>query len=209
MARVKQQSEETPAPTRRDRAHEQTKTEIKELAYGQIADAGLGGLSLNGIAREMGVTGPALYRYYASRDDLITDLLGESYEAWGQVSFDAASRAGGSAKHRLFAAARALRAWAKAHPERYDLLFGRPLPGYEAPPERTLAPARQSLDALAALLAAHRGISPTSLAAREAAVLVWSRLHGFLSLELGGHFDDLDLDVDRLFERDLRAMLAP
>ncbi len=197
-----------PVVNRRDRQRAETRHEIKAAAYAQIADGGLGALSLNAIARRMGLTGPALYRYYPSRDDLITDLLAETYREWGEVFRGATARVGGAPKRQLLAGARALRRWAHEHPERYDLLYGRPLPGYEAPEEATRATAQASLDGLATLLAAHRGLAPGGTQVREAAVLTWARLHGFLSLELGGHFDDLGLDVDRLFERDLQALLA-
>ncbi len=209
LARASGPDGQSPPPvSRRDRQRAQTRDEIKRAAYAQIADGGLGALSLNAIARTMGLTGPALYRYYPGRDELITDLLAETYQEWGEVFRVATARVGGTPKRQLLAGARALRAWALEHPERYDLLYGRPLPGYAAPEDATRETARAALDGLTALLAAHRGVGPESLAAREAAVLTWARLHGFLSLELGGHFDDLGLDVDRLFERDLRSLLA-
>src|ERR1700704_232657 len=70
----------TSAPSRRDRLRAQTLAEIREHGVAQLAEGGPAALSLTGIAKAMGMSGPALYRYFASRDDLLVALVEESYE---------------------------------------------------------------------------------------------------------------------------------
>src|SRR6266436_8003050 len=70
---------DTMALDRRARVHEQTRQEIKQIARQQMAQQGTASLSLRGIAASMGMSAPSLYNYYTNRDDLVTDLLVDSY----------------------------------------------------------------------------------------------------------------------------------
>src|SRR5688572_16275964 len=65
--------------SRRDRYRAQTREEAKTVALSQLAASGPTGISVNAIAKAMGMTGPALYRYFASRDDLLTELIIDAY----------------------------------------------------------------------------------------------------------------------------------
>jgi AcrR family transcriptional regulator len=168
----------------RDRFRAQVRDDVKRVALEQLAASGASGLSINAIAKELGVSGPALYRYFAGRDELLTELIADAYD-------DLADALAGS--EDLDALARAYRAWALEQPHRYRLLFGPPLPGYDAHAERLVHAARRSMDVLAPLAG-----DP------EQAVLAWSELHGFVSLEIGGNFASMGLDADALFERVLR-----
>ena len=168
----------------RDRFRAQVRDDVKRVALDQLAAAGAAGLSINAIARELGVSGPALYRYFAGRDELLTELIVDAYD-------DLADALAGS--EDLDALARAYRAWALEQPHRYRLLFGPPLPGYDAHAERLVQAARRSMDVL-----------QEHVPDFEEAVLDWSRLHGFVSLEIGGNFASIGLDADALFERLLR-----
>ncbi|MFE4664312.1 TetR/AcrR family transcriptional regulator [Streptomyces sp. NPDC056716] len=118
--------------TPRERYRAQVRAEIKAHAWEQIAIAGASALSLNAIAKQMGMTGPALYRYFANRDDLITELIRDAYRSLADSVQEAA--ASGAA---LPALAHALRAWALADPQRYLLIYGTPVPGYHAPDDVT------------------------------------------------------------------------
>ncbi|MEU3831307.1 TetR/AcrR family transcriptional regulator [Streptomyces microflavus] len=131
----------------RARYREQTRAEIKDLALRQLAEGGGTALALTRIAKEMGLSGPALYRYFTGRDDLLDALIRDAYDDAAAAMARAAARsAKGSrgVRARLHDLAEAYRAWAVAEPHRYLLLQGAPIPGYVAPPE-TLERARAVL----------------------------------------------------------------
>ncbi|SEF13877.1 TetR/AcrR family transcriptional regulator [Jiangella alba] len=139
---------------RRKRYREQVRDEIKQVALGQIARDGAAALTLTGVAKEIGVSGPALYKYFAGRDDLLTELIIDSYASLADALSAAASTSAGSpARARLHAVARTYRDWAVAQPHRYLLLAGTPVPRYEAPAD-TVDKARAVLAPLLEILAA-------------------------------------------------------
>ena len=127
--------------TPRERARAQTMAEILSIGRAQLAEHGAAGLSMRAVARELGVVSSAVYRYVASRDELLTLLLVDGYNALG----DTVERAVDSVPSDDFSAqwralGRAVREWALAEPARYGLLFGAPVPGYEAPAAQTTEP---------------------------------------------------------------------
>ncbi|MFF3171585.1 TetR/AcrR family transcriptional regulator [Streptomyces sp. NPDC057900] len=131
----------------RARYREQTRAEIKEAALRQLADGGVAALALTRIAKDMGLSGPALYRYFASRDDLLHALIRDAYDDAASAIGAAAARsvdAAQSPRERLRALAVAYRAWAVGEPHRYLLIQGAPVPGYVAPAD-TLDRARAVL----------------------------------------------------------------
>ncbi len=114
--------------------------EIKEVARRHLAADGAN-LSLRAVARDMGIVPSALYRYFPSRDALLTALITEAYEALGAAATEAESAVPrGELRGRWLAVCHATRTWALAHPAEYGLLYGTPVPGYAAPGETT-APA--------------------------------------------------------------------
>ncbi|MEU1801496.1 TetR/AcrR family transcriptional regulator [Streptomyces sp. NPDC019937] len=126
----------------RERARADVTAAIKEEARRQLADQGAAKLSLRAVARELGMVSSALYRYYPSRDELLTALIVDAYDAIGaaaETAFDA-TRGDGEPVARWTAVWRAARAWALAHPHEYALIYGSPVPGYSAPQD-TVAPA--------------------------------------------------------------------
>ncbi|MGW1128028.1 TetR/AcrR family transcriptional regulator [Streptomyces sp. NPDC002526] len=129
----------------RARYREQTRSEIKEVALRQLAEGGVGALALTRIAKALGLSGPALYRYFANRDDLLSALIRDAYDdaatAIGEAAATARDR---SPRERLRVLAGAYRAWAVSEPHRYLLIQGSPVPGYVAPDD-TLARARAVL----------------------------------------------------------------
>ncbi|AZQ36214.1 TetR/AcrR family transcriptional regulator [Streptomyces cyaneochromogenes] len=205
------------AKTPRERYRAQVRTEIKQRAWEQIATAGASALSLNAIAKQMGMSGPALYRYFGGRDDLITELVRDAYRSLADA-FRATSEASGA---DVTALAHALRAWALRDPQRYFLIYGTPVPGYQAPDDTTAISSEimaTLLDACAALpsdgpatpfeahLEGHRDWAaghPAPPAALHRALAFWTRLHGVLSLELAGHFSGMGIDPAQLFAAEL------
>ena len=127
------------SPTARERARAELTREIKEEARRQLAETGAPGLSLRAVARELGMVSSALYRYFPSRDDLLTALIIDAYNAMGEVA-EAAIAADASPRVRWLAACRAIRGWALAYPSEYALIYGSPVPGYQAP-QATIGPA--------------------------------------------------------------------
>jgi AcrR family transcriptional regulator len=127
------------AATARERARAELTREIKEEARRQLAATGAEGLSLRAVARELGMVSSALYRYYPSRDDLLTALIIDAYNALGEAA-ERAAAGDLPARERWIAACHAIRGWARRNPHEYALIYGSPVPGYRAP-EATIGPA--------------------------------------------------------------------
>ncbi|WP_037314415.1 TetR/AcrR family transcriptional regulator [Amycolatopsis orientalis] len=200
----------------RERYRDQVRAEIKQHAWEQIATAGVSALSLNAIAKQVGMSGPALYRYFASRDDLITALIRDAYRSLAdtvRAAFDSGADLTGLAV--------TIRDWARSDPQRYFLIYGTPVPGYHAP-EDTTAISKEVmavlLEACAAItvdrpetpfdahLDSHREWAdghPAASATLHRALAFWTRLHGVLSLELAGHFTGMKFDPDLLIADEL------
>jgi AcrR family transcriptional regulator len=223
-------SEPTPLD-RRARRRAWTREEIKASALRQLAEHGVERLSLNAIAKELGMTGPALYRYVASRDELLADLV---VDAWEELA-DALERvaehsAGVSAAERLGAIGLAYRAWGIAEPHRYRLALQTTLGSGELAPDRVIPAAQRAmaviLDAVEALPRARRAKvePPAELGAELEAwteraggpprppaillrgILFWSRLHGIISLELDHHLASMQLDPELLYRAELAEL---
>ena len=130
--------------TARERVRAELIREITEIARRQLATEGAAGLSLRAVAREMGMVSSAIYRYFPSRDDLLTTLIIDGYNAVGEAVEQAeAACARDDYAGRWLAACRAVRDWALANPHEYALVYGSPVPGYRAP-ERTIGPASRA-----------------------------------------------------------------
>lgn len=125
----------------RARVRAEITSEIKRLAREQLATVGAPNLSLRAIARDLDMASSAIYRYFATRDDLLTALLVEAYDGLGEAveQADAAVRSA-DARTRFRTVANAARRWAIEHPAEYGLLYGTPVPGYAAPDD-TIGPA--------------------------------------------------------------------
>lgn len=126
--------------TPRQRAHQQTMADVLQIAHRQLAAEGTAGLSLRAIARELGLVSSAIYRYVPSRDELLTLLIEESYTALADSVEAAEARCRrDDLGRRWLTLGRAVRRWAVANEAEWALLYGSPVPGYHAPPERTTA----------------------------------------------------------------------
>ncbi|MBN8655204.1 MAG: TetR/AcrR family transcriptional regulator, partial [Anaerolineae bacterium] len=121
---------------------------IKETAWKQIAETGAAALSLRAIARELKITAPAIYNYFPDRDALVTALIIDAYTSFGDYQIIARDA---QAEHdlagQLQAIGLAYRQWALEYPQRYQLIFGTPIPGYQAPMMEVLPSAARSLSA--------------------------------------------------------------
>ncbi|MFJ8789780.1 TetR/AcrR family transcriptional regulator [Streptomyces sp. NPDC102462] len=209
----------------RARARMEVTAAIKDEARRQLAAEGAGKLSLRAVARELGMVSSAVYRYFPSRDDLLTALIIDAYDSIGacaeQARDDAAADAGPVS--RWVAVCTAVRGWALAHPHEYALIYGSPVPGYTAP--RTTLPPASRIGAvlIGIILDAHRGhglVGPglpgvlhpeaehlvADLApelppeAATALVAGWAQLFGLVSFEVFGQFNRLVEDRERFFD---------
>ncbi|MER6669486.1 TetR/AcrR family transcriptional regulator [Amycolatopsis japonica] len=179
--------------TSRERYRAQVRAEIKRHAWEQLATTGVSALSLNAIAKHVGMSGPALYRYFPSRDDLITDLVRDAYRSLA----DAVQVAGSVTE-----VAYAIREWALADPQRYLFVYGTPIPGYHAPGDTT-----EISDEIMAVLLRAYATEPDGGRAFRRAVTFWTRVHGVLSLELAGHFAGMGFDPALLFAAEVDGLL--
>jgi AcrR family transcriptional regulator len=213
-------------PTARERVRAELTAEITDAARRQLAEVGAAALSLRAVARELGMVSSAVYRYFPSRDDLLTRLIIDGYDDLGAAA-EAADDPAGAPLDRWLAVCRAVRAWARAHPHEYALLYGSPVPGYSAPRDTVPAASRVGL-VLGRILAAagDAGVLPPAAGPREPelvsdelvdalggdrpnlddalrvrALLGWSSIYGAISFELFGHFAGSVVDADRFFDR--------
>ncbi len=206
---------------------------IKETAWKQIAEFGTPTLSLRAIARELGITAPAIYNYFARRDDLVTALIIDAYTSFGdsQIAARDALPAHDLAG-RMMAIGLAYRQWALTHPQRYLLIFGTPIPGYEAPVEKVLPAGARSLSALASVVEDLRvagklrsdGFPEVQVQYKPAfeawrlyggnvdvlslsvALLIWARVHGLVSLEVAKNMPPFGENGDGLYLYEMDAL---
>ncbi|MGW4831925.1 TetR/AcrR family transcriptional regulator [Amycolatopsis japonica] len=180
--------------TSRERYRAHVRAEIKRHAWEQLATTGVSALSLNAIAKHVGMSGPALYRYFPSRDDLITDLVRDAYRSLADA-VQAVAEPG------VAEVAYAIREWALADPQRYLFVYGTPIPGYHAPGDTT-----EISDEIMAVLLRAYAAEPDGGRVLRRAVTFWTRVHGVLSLELAGHFAGMGFDPALLFAAEVDSL---
>jgi AcrR family transcriptional regulator len=212
-----------------------TLAEIKSLAWAQIAENGAAALSLRAIARDMGMTSSALYRYFTSREQLLSALAQDGFASLADHLEATEAEVDGTGADRFLCVVRAYRRWALDHPTEYALTFGSPVPGLEchvpevkAEMERGVAvllrvmieglrggliqpPPLAGLDepALRAKLAEWGSTIDEELPAEAlgACMFAWSQLHGAISVELFGHMPPELMPADELFEYQMHEVL--
>ena len=124
--------------------------EIKDEARRQMAEEGASSLSLRAIARHLDMVSSGIYRYFKSRDELLTALIVDAYEAIGSAVETADNRCErADFTGRWSACCHAVRAWALGHPHEYTLIYGSPVPGYHAPEETNPPASRVALTLVA------------------------------------------------------------
>jgi AcrR family transcriptional regulator len=208
----------------RARARAQITEEIKGVARRHLAESGAASLSLRAVARDVGMVSSAVYRYFASRDELLTALIVEAFDAVGDAAERAdAAVARGDHAGRWLATCDAVRDWARANPHQYALVYGTPVPGYEAPADTVDPAARVSLVLLRLLVdVAATGPETTPMRTTKAVrsdlaalreqfapgvpdelladgMRAWTTLFGHVSYELFGHFAGVVHDGDGFF----------
>ncbi len=210
---------------RRQRYREETRQEAKRIALEQLAEDGVTGISVNAIGKRMGVTGPALYRYFANRDELLTELISDGYHDLADTVEQAITTAP-TPPAKMRAAGNSMREWAIAAPHRYQLLFGTPVPGYRAP-EHTLDAANRIMSAVLATVGSDGTEPRRSTLYRQIAtwgermgrghltprqlhwgLTAWTRLHGLLSLETAGQFGLMAIDPGLLYRAEVEALVS-
>lgn len=144
----------------RARARIEVTAAIKDEARRQLAAEGAAKLSLRAVARELGMVSSALYRYFPSRDDLLTALIIDAYDSLGESAESAHAEvagAGAGPRERWISVCLAARRWALEHPHEYALIYGSPVPGYTAPDTTIPAASRVGLLLVGIVRDAHRG----------------------------------------------------
>lgn len=214
----------------RARARIEVTAAIKDEARRQLADEGAAKLSLRAVARELGMVSSALYRYFPSRDDLLTALIIDAYDSLGEraeAAHGAAADAG--PVRRWTAVCEAVRGWALTHPHEYALIYGSPVPGYSAPDTTVAAAARVGQVLLDIVRAARRddgltepplpdGLRPEGErigadlapdlppAVTVALVAAWAQLYGLVGFELFGQFNRLVEDREPFFRHAVEGL---
>ena len=207
---------------------------IKDMAWKQIAEFGAAALSLRAIARELKITAPAIYNYFPDRDALVTALIIDAYTSFGD--YQIASRdaqAGDDLAGRLRAIGYSYRQWALDYPQRYQLIFGTPIPGYKAPLMEILPSAARSLSALVSVIDELRianklqtenfpSIQPGyesmfdvwrgfagdyDIFSLSVAMIIWSRVHGLVSLEVSGNMPPFGVDGSALYRFEIDSLI--
>jgi AcrR family transcriptional regulator len=224
------------ARTRRERILDITRGEIKDIARQLMVEKGTAGLSMRAIARQMGMTAPALYHYYASLNDLITALIQDAFtelaETLESADKDPALK---NTAGRLAVVAIAYRNWALENPIDFQLIYGNPIPNYKQPTDVTYPPARRSFLVTAKIFAEgiesgeidlpvkYRNFPPVieqslidltkvdghglPLPALYLAAASWAKIHGHVMLELYDLIQPVISDVDSFFQYEVQIYL--
>ena len=206
---------------------------IKETAWKQIAEYGAPALSLRAIARELKITAPAIYNYFPDRDALVTALIIDAFTSFGDSQLNARdsipeANLGG----RFKAIGLAYRNWAHTYPQRYQLIFGTPIPGYQGPPEKILPSSARSISALLSVVESFRAAEKLNVATSPpikdeykayyemwrsqvgnihplsafVAMIIWARVHGVVSLEIQGNLPPFGKRGDALYVSELDSI---
>lgn len=223
--------------TARSLVRAQLTQEIKETARQQLAVEGADRLSLRAVARDLGMSPSALYRYFPGRDDLLTALIIEAYDALGEAAERAVAELPATdTAARWRVGCRALHDWAIEHPHEFALLYGSPVPGYRAPTD-TIGPATRVPDLLFAVvrdayrygqlaptptepaltsgmdhdtrrLANTQDLAELPPAVLARAITAWTQLIGGVSLDLFGHLQGTFQDHTAFFDHTVELMAS-
>ena len=213
---------------------------IKETAWRLIAEFGAPALSLRAIARALKITAPAIYNYFPDRDALVTALTIDAFTSFGDVQLKA--RDSFPETHfleRFHAIGIAYRSWALSYPQRYQLIFGTPIPGYEQQQMEIIPSATRSISALVSVIEDIRiagklntanfpvpessSLIPQSILSSHipqktancqlptanclgVALIVWTRVHGLVSLEIGGRLPPFGLTGEVLYNYEMQSI---
>lgn len=191
---------------------------IKQIARQQMQENGTAGISLRAIARKLGVTAPAIYNYFPRMDDLITALIIDAFNGLADAVDQVAHNTDYTAPlQTLECMLIAYREWAITHPTDFQLIYGNPIPAYEAPADITVPLASRPLYSLLSVI--QRAIENGDISNEEKyndipdailehlanlpapqemktsiplsiaflVIVGWSRIHGMIMLEIFDH----------------------
>ena len=206
---------------------------IKQTAWKQITAFGAPALSLRAIARELKITAPAIYNYFPDRDALVTALIIDAFTSFGDWQLEVRDSVPESdPAGRMKAIGIAYRDWAHVFPQRYQLIFGTPIPGYKGPVEKILPSSARSLSALVSVVERLRitgklnvvsfpKVKPeykvsfemwktyggdADILSLSVAMLIWARVHGIVSLEIAGNLPPFGPKGDALYLYELKSI---
>ena len=207
---------------------------IKETAWNQIAEFGAPALSLRAIARALNITAPAIYNYFPDRDALVTALIIDAYTSFGDFQLAARDEIPADQISELLKAIGEMyRQWARTYPQRYQLIFGTPLPGYQAPLMEVLPSGARSLSALVSVIDDLRianklqsqdypkiqpGYEPQfevwkgfagnyDILSLSVSMIIWSRVHGLVSLEISNNLPPFGVGGSALYHYELESIV--
>lgn len=212
-------------------------SQIKAAARRQMAEHGTAGISLRGIARDLGITAPAIYNYFPRLEDLITALIVDAFTDLAEAMEAAEAAVTADRPYdNILALCLAYRAWAMAHPTDFQLIGGNPIPGYHAPEELTIPQARRPFlgmfrwfirahasgeltipaeyatvpPAMAAGVAAWRQMSGIAVPDPLMGLLMsgWARIYGLTALEMYHHLQPLVGDPAAMYRYEMIAFLG-
>lgn len=221
---------------RDDEQHEKICQRILESARQQMRHHGTAGLGMRSIARDLDLAPSGLYRYYDSLDAIITALILDAFHALADTIEDTSHRvASDNYAGRIHAVMSAYRRWALEHPIDFQLIYGNPIPGYQAPSEVTLAAARRGFKPVVQLLheamisgaletpADYQTLPEVTLEHLQAvsdfegynvpatviclATVGWARIHGLVMLELFNNIQPIVGDPEMFYQVELQAMI--
>jgi AcrR family transcriptional regulator len=206
------------SPTHRQRRRAATRDEIVEAARTLLVQSGLEQVTLRGIAGELGMTAPALYRYFDSREALLEALIDALYDELADILLavrDADAHA--PLKAQFVTTSREFRRWALTHRPEFGLLFGAPLPGVAGKdvvtaPDRGMRFGQVWLELFAKLSREHPEVVPDGrrvdpqlrrqlreyheligravpIGTLELFLSCWMRLYGAVATEAFGHLN--------------------
>ncbi|TDD29777.1 TetR/AcrR family transcriptional regulator [Kribbella turkmenica] len=215
------------APSLRARVRSEMSQEIKDVARRHLATDGAN-LSLRAVARDLDIVASALYRYFPSRDALLTALIIDAYDALADAATVAeAAVPRDDLRGRWLAVCRGVRSWALAHPAEYGLLYGAPVPGYAAPQDTVEPAAKVILLLVDIVVDSNEPVRPHPLPAPVRAdlrrlidqrsgdlaeerldrvLVAWTQLYGLLNFEVFGRLDDLIADRADYFDHHMALM---
>ncbi len=206
---------------------------IKDTAWRLIAEFGAPALSLRAIARALSITAPAIYNYFPDRDALVTAITIDAFTSFGDVQLKARdSFPEAEPLARLQAIGLAYRSWALNYPQRYHLIFGTPIPGYEQQQMEIIPSATRSISALVSVIEDIRvagklktenfpAVPPEyeaqlstmktctrnyHILSHGVALIVWTRVHGLVSLEIGGRLPPFGLTGEVLYNYEMQSI---
>ena len=206
---------------------------IKDAAWKQIAEFGAPALSLRAIGRDLKITAPAIYNYFPDRDALVTALIIDAFTSFGDSQLEARDAVPTEdLVGRFKAIGIAYREWAHAYPQRYQLIFGTPIPGYEYQVKEVFPSSARSIMALFSVVESFRAegkltienfptvkkeyqshfdlwrsqIGDVHPVSHFVAMLIWSRVHGIVSLEIQGNLPPFGKNGDELYRFELESI---